>query len=103
MSRKSRRRRKAARRDEKSDVPSKTLTWRVHPFAQSVMKSVIAVAAVLGMGGLAFWVSWDLGAGMPKTVYPWDGPEVYPMCPDFGPAELPQIRSRVIDCIMALE
>ena len=64
MSRKSKRRRKAARRDEKSDAPSKALTWRVHPFAQSMMKSVIAIAAVLGMGGLGYWAFVDLGIEM---------------------------------------
>ena len=64
MSRKSRRRRKVARRDEKPDVPSKTLTWRAHPFAQNVTKSVIAIAAVLGMGGLGYWAFVDLGIEM---------------------------------------
>lgn len=47
-------------------------------------------------------VDWDLGRDMPMSVYPWDGPEVYPMCPNFQPEELSQIRSRSIDAILAL-
>ncbi|MFH0962382.1 MAG: glycoside hydrolase domain-containing protein [Planctomycetota bacterium] len=47
-------------------------------------------------------VNWDLIQGMPKSVYPWDGAEVYPMCPDFEPAELSQIRSRIVDFVLAL-
>lgn len=48
-------------------------------------------------------VNWNLIKGMPKSVYPWDGAEVYPMCPDFEPKELSEIRARVIDCILALD
>ena len=47
-------------------------------------------------------VDWDLAGGMPKSVYPWDGPEIYPMCPNFKPEELPKIRTRVIDFILAI-
>ena len=47
-------------------------------------------------------VSWDLIQGMPKSVYPWDGAEVHPMCPGFEPAELSQLRSQLIDRIVAL-
>jgi hypothetical protein len=48
-------------------------------------------------------VNWDLIRDMPKSVYPWDGAEVYPMCPDFEPAELCGIRTRIIDYILALQ
>ena len=48
-------------------------------------------------------VNWDLIRGMPQSVYPWDGAEVHPMCPDFAPGELAEIRARVIDYILALE
>lgn len=47
-------------------------------------------------------VDWDLAGGMPKSVYPWDGPEIYPMCPNFKPEELPKIRTRVINFILAI-
>jgi hypothetical protein len=47
-------------------------------------------------------VNWDLIQGMPKSVYPWDGAEVYPMCPNFEPAALSRIRNRAIDYIVAL-
>jgi len=62
MSRKSRRRRKAAKNAARAEAPPGRLTWRVHPFAENGTKSAVAIAAVLGMGGLALWVSWDLGA-----------------------------------------
>ena len=39
---------------------------------------------------------------MPKSVYPWDGVEVYPMCAEFDADELSQVRSRVIDYIVEL-
>ena len=42
-------------------------------------------------------VNWNLIEGMPKSVYPWDGAEVYPMCPDFQPRELADVRERAID------
>jgi hypothetical protein len=48
-------------------------------------------------------VRWDLIQGMPKSVYPWDGAEVHPMCPDFAPSELAGIRNRVVEYILALE
>ena len=48
-------------------------------------------------------VDWNLIEGMPKSLYPWDGAEVYPMCPDFEPRELAEVREQVIDRILALE
>lgn len=47
-------------------------------------------------------VDWDLIRDMPSSVYPWDGAEVYPMCPDFEPSELAQVRARAIDLILEL-
>ncbi|GEM_PF-2932568 len=47
-------------------------------------------------------VNWDLIQAMPKAVYPWDDGEIYPMCPNFEPAELSKIRSRVINLILKL-
>ena len=64
MSRKSRRRHKVAKKGVKAEMSSKTLTWRVHPFASKGPKSVIAIAAVLGMGGLGYWAFVDLGIEM---------------------------------------
>ena len=54
------------------------------------------------LGELRGRVNWNLIEGMPKSIYPWDGAEVHPMCPDFEPAELSQIRARVVDHILAL-
>jgi len=48
-------------------------------------------------------VNWNLIEGMPKSLYPWDGAEVYPMCPDFEPRELGEVREQVIEHILALE
>ena len=47
-------------------------------------------------------VNWDLIQGMPKSIYPWDGAEVHPMCPDFRPEELREVRERAIDLVLAL-
>ena len=47
-------------------------------------------------------VNWNLIEGMPKSLYPWDGAEVHPMCPDFKPEELTETRSRVIDYILGM-
>ena len=47
-------------------------------------------------------VSWDLIQGMPLSAYPYDGPQVHPMCPNFEPAELSQIRERLFDYLLAL-
>ena len=48
-------------------------------------------------------VNWNLIQGMPKSLYPWDSPEVYPMCPEFQPEELSQIRAQAIDYTLNLQ
>ena len=64
MSRKSKQRHKAAKKGAKAEMSPKTLTWRVHPFASKGPKSIIAIAAVLSMGGLGYWAFADLGVEM---------------------------------------
>lgn len=39
-------------------------------------------------------VDWYLARDMPPSLYPWDGPELYPLCPNFQPAEIGQVRHR---------
>lgn len=48
----SKRRRKAA--GENPGAPSKVLAWRVHPFRESRLRSVLAVGAVAGFTVLAY-------------------------------------------------
>jgi hypothetical protein len=62
----------------------------------------VAQEASLWLQALRERVDWDLIQGMPKSVYPWDGAEVYPMCPDLQPSELRETRARVIDYLIAL-
>jgi len=47
-------------------------------------------------------VDWYLARNMPPSLYPWDGPELYPLCPNFKPAEFSKIRAKVIDYILQL-
>jgi len=47
-------------------------------------------------------VDWNLGRKMPYTIYPWDGPEVYPTCPNFEPRELSEVRTQAIEYIKRL-
>ncbi len=47
-------------------------------------------------------VDWNLIKYMPKSVYPWDGAEVFPMCPGFDPAEFPGIRAKAQEFIVKL-
>lgn len=47
-------------------------------------------------------VDWYVARDMPPTLYPWDGPELYPLCPNFEPAEFSKIRGKVIDTILRL-
>ncbi len=47
-------------------------------------------------------VDWNLIKGMPKSVYPWDNAEVFPMCPDFDPAEFPGIRAKAQEFVVKL-
>ncbi|MFH0962929.1 MAG: glycoside hydrolase domain-containing protein [Planctomycetota bacterium] len=49
-------------------------------------------------------VDWFLARKMPPSLYPWDGPELYPLCPDFEPKELAQVRAKAINyCLTLLE
>lgn len=47
-------------------------------------------------------VDWYIARDMPPSLYPWDGPELYPLCPNFEPAEFSKIRAKVIDYILQL-
>ena len=47
-------------------------------------------------------VDWYLARNMPPSMYPWDGPELYPMCPDFDQTELSGIRTKAQDYILLL-
>lgn len=47
-------------------------------------------------------VDWYLARDMPPSLYPWDGPELYPLCPNFEPSELSEVRAKAIDYIMHL-
>jgi len=47
-------------------------------------------------------VDWNVTRNMPPTLYPWDGPELYPLCPDIAPREFAEIRRRLIDFILQL-
>jgi len=47
-------------------------------------------------------VDWYLARDMPATLYPWDGPELYPLCPNFQPDELSAVRDQAIDWISRL-
>jgi len=48
-------------------------------------------------------VDWYVARDMPPSLYPWDGPEIYPLCPNFEPAEFSKIRAKAIDYILQLE
>jgi len=47
-------------------------------------------------------VDWYLTRKMPPHIYPWDGPELYPMCPDFEPSELAAVRAQLVEYIDSL-
>ena len=47
-------------------------------------------------------VDWYLAREMPPTLYPWDGPELYPLCPNFDPSEFSGIRARAVEHITRL-
>jgi len=47
-------------------------------------------------------VDWFIARDMPPSLYPWDGPELYPLCPNFEPAEFSKIRAKVIDYFLQL-
>ena len=47
-------------------------------------------------------VNWYLARYLPPHLYPWDGPELYPTCPDFDPAELSGVRRQMAEFILKL-
>jgi len=47
-------------------------------------------------------VDWYLARDLPPHIYPWDGPELYPMCPNFQPSELAAVRAQAVEHIMSL-
>ena len=47
-------------------------------------------------------VDWYISRNMPPSLYPWDGPEIYPLCPNFDPSEFSQIRAKALDYLLAL-
>ena len=48
-------------------------------------------------------VGWYLARDMPPSLYPWDGPELYPLCPNFQPAELAHVRRQAADYVVKLK
>lgn len=53
--------------------------------------------------GIRGKVDWYLARKMPPSLYTLDGPELYPLCPNFEPAELAQVRVKAIDFILRLK
>ena len=47
-------------------------------------------------------VDWYVSRDMPPSLYPWDGPEIYPLCPNFDPSEFSKIRAKAIEYIRKL-
>ena len=47
-------------------------------------------------------VDWYLARNMPPSLYNFDGPELYPMCPNFAPEELADVRAKVLEYISDL-
>ena len=47
-------------------------------------------------------MDWYVVRDMPPSLYPWDGPELYPLCPNFDPSKFSQIRAKAIDYILAI-
>jgi hypothetical protein len=47
-------------------------------------------------------VDWYVARDMPPSLYPWDGPELYPLCPNFEPSEFSHIRAKAIDYILEI-
>ena len=48
-------------------------------------------------------VDWYLARNMPPSLYPWDGPELYPLCPNFTPPELGRVRAKAEGYITKLK
>ena len=64
--------------------------------------STEARAAKTWLDGVRNKVDWYLARNMPPSLYTLDGPELYPLCPNFEPAELAQARTQAIDYILQL-
>ncbi len=47
-------------------------------------------------------VDWYLARDMPVSDYPWDSCELYPMCPNFEPRELSEVRATAVQHIQNL-
>ena len=47
-------------------------------------------------------VDWYVSRDMPPSLYPWDGPELDPLCPNFEPSELGQVRRQAADYLVKL-
>jgi hypothetical protein len=47
-------------------------------------------------------VDWNIAGEMPPSLYPMDGLELYPLCPNFEPAELSAIRAQAQQYIQTL-
>ncbi len=48
-------------------------------------------------------VDWYLARNMPPSMFTWDGPELYPLCPNFEPAELSAVREKAATYVLAIE
>jgi hypothetical protein len=48
-------------------------------------------------------VDWYLARNMPPSMYAWDGPELYPLCPNFRPSELSDVRAKAAAYIQQLK
>ena len=62
-----------------------------------------AVEAKAWLASLRDKVDWYLARDMPPSLYPWDGPELYPLCPNLRPAELGQVRERAAHYLAKLK
>ena len=64
--------------------------------------SQVAIRARQWLDTIRGRVDWYVARDMPPSLYPWDGPELYPLCPNFDPSEFSQIRAKAIDYILAI-
>ena len=67
-----------------------------HPDDEASGEAQAWLAAIRGR------VDWYLARDMPPSLYPWDGPELHPLCPGFEPADLSKIRAKAIDYLVRL-
>lgn len=65
-------------------------------------QSEIAQQAATWLDELRGRVDWYLARNCPPYDYPWDGPEIYPMCPNFSPGELAEVRAQTIEYIQEM-